>query len=640
MNMLRAAICSLAILKVNWDEEKKDYIENFVPLVAECIRISKEDVISISELQKEMLSLFGKDIPQNVVKSIVIRLKNRGYINQINRVYSPNRERLETLNFNHIQSKVITSYEKFVNGLIDYCKEQHQLEWSFEEAEKHLIAFLRNEGINIISKKYLGSSFFETKKFTTKSGYILGEYVQYIKSNDAENCIFLDTIAKGNMLANAVYFSDYKINKKNFKNTIIYFDTPFLIFALGYAGDERRNPCTELLNLCYRSGADLGCFRHTVSEIRGILSACASKLRNGCFSDGYGETVEYFIQKKLTGSDIEIFSQRIEEDLLSLRIKVIDSPSFELNYSIDENKFEEELKKNINYRNQQALQRDINSISSIVQLRKGNEYDHLENCKALFITTNVALAYTVINFFRTDYPNSFPFCLSDYEFTTLIWLKDPQKAPDLPLKRIIADSYASMQPSEKLWEKYIQEIDRIEQLGVFNPDDIFLLRYSLEAKSALMFKTYGDEDSVSNVTVAEILDIIRDKIKGDLKSEIEKERNLRNQAETRSDGFIQKEINRVKKLETRAFKISNRVVIILKGISTLLLIIGFSYSFPWHLPTFDNFLFSYALSIIFLLLLVISVLNIRFGTTLESMFRKLELYLCDKILSYLISIAE
>ena len=48
--MSEHVITSLAILKANWDKGL-DYIENFVPFVAECLRTAPQDEVSLPELQ-------------------------------------------------------------------------------------------------------------------------------------------------------------------------------------------------------------------------------------------------------------------------------------------------------------------------------------------------------------------------------------------------------------------------------------------------------------------------------------------------------------------------------------------------------------------------------------------------------------
>ena len=50
---ITAPMISLAMLKVHWDTRRKDYIDNFVPMVAECIRTSEHDVVSIPALPRE-----------------------------------------------------------------------------------------------------------------------------------------------------------------------------------------------------------------------------------------------------------------------------------------------------------------------------------------------------------------------------------------------------------------------------------------------------------------------------------------------------------------------------------------------------------------------------------------------------------
>jgi phospholipase C len=60
-----SAAINYAILMVN-DQENKDYYDNFVPMVIESINRSPNEIISINEVQKDMINHFGLDIPLNV----------------------------------------------------------------------------------------------------------------------------------------------------------------------------------------------------------------------------------------------------------------------------------------------------------------------------------------------------------------------------------------------------------------------------------------------------------------------------------------------------------------------------------------------------------------------------------------------
>jgi hypothetical protein len=85
--MSKATIASLAILKVNWDHLKKDYIENFVPMIVECIRLSDQDVIALPGLQEALQKEFGLCLPLNPIRQILQRAAKHGYLKRQGAVF-------------------------------------------------------------------------------------------------------------------------------------------------------------------------------------------------------------------------------------------------------------------------------------------------------------------------------------------------------------------------------------------------------------------------------------------------------------------------------------------------------------------------------------------------------------------------
>jgi len=80
--MTGQVITSLAILKVNWDRGH-DYIKNFVPFVAECLRTAPQPEVSLPELQTAIHDTFGLRIPQGALKTILRRAVRSGYAKPI-----------------------------------------------------------------------------------------------------------------------------------------------------------------------------------------------------------------------------------------------------------------------------------------------------------------------------------------------------------------------------------------------------------------------------------------------------------------------------------------------------------------------------------------------------------------------------
>lgn len=627
--MTNQAIISLAILKVNWDVLGKDYFENFVPLVAECIRISQNDVVSLPDLQVELQKQFGLTIPQNAIKSILGRLQKRGYIHAENKVYQRNNDKLDELNFHNIQQKVLRMHEAVIAHLTKFCKDRFGITWSLEDAESAFQSYIEENQLPIVSfSKGVTPIIYSLLQPIKGSKYIVGAFIQHLQDTFASDFEYLETIVKGNLLANAIFLADPNQVSRKFRKTEVYFDTSFLIFALGHAGKARKAPCLELLELLYENGAELKCFKHTVDEVRGVLEACAHRIRHKQLREAYGPSIEYFISAGFTASDIELLLINLERDLASQRIRVVEKPAYISEYVIDEKKFSDMLIRNISYHNLQAPQRDVDSVSAIMRLRRGQEFFFLEECKALFVTTNNALVRFSRDFFYQESTlGAVPPCLPDYVLTNLLWLKKPLKAPDLPRKKVIADYYAAIQPEERLWVRYLAEIDKLEQIGRFTADDYYLLRYSLEAKSALMEITLGEEAVFTEGTPMEILTLVRSQIQQEKDAEISKQIELRKAAEKEVENVNARDRDRLSQIKFRSQQYAKFIAKMLQYIGLIALIVGTISTFPWNLPTLNEKPFSYLLPLIQIGLLILSIGNLMFGTTLESCIRKVEIKL-------------
>jgi len=163
--MISPTIISLAILKVNWDQLGKDYLENFVPTVAECIRLSRDDVVSVPSLQDRLQTQFGLRIPQNVINTILRRLKRKrhGYIRLENKAYIRNPEKLAQLKFHEIQQQVVRSYEHLINSLITFCSEKFGITYSVENAEAALLSYLEENQLFVVDAAGYGTVIPPTK---------------------------------------------------------------------------------------------------------------------------------------------------------------------------------------------------------------------------------------------------------------------------------------------------------------------------------------------------------------------------------------------------------------------------------------------------------------------------------------------
>jgi hypothetical protein len=625
--MNTSVLVSFAIIKSNYDLDK-DYLDNFVPFVAECIRVSGEDVINLKDVQDSMKILFGLNLPQNIIKILLKKLHKKRLLRIINGIYYPNSNLISQLNFRDVQGNVLRYHELLINDLISFCSTSYEINWSNEQAEEALISFINaNHLIVKDPERYVNIivNSDDSKEFKRSNKFIIASFIQYLYKRGSSGKEYLETIIKGNMLANSIYLPFHKGPSRNFDKTEIFFDTRFLIHALGYAGEARQAPCIELLELLYENGAELRCFDHTFDEILGILNACSHRIKTGHLKGYHGESLQYFIEKDYSAADIEIFMIDLKKNLENIGIFVTKKPEYIYEYNIDEDDLAHIIDTIIDYRTESPFIRDVDSISAIIRYRQGKEYYYIEDCPSIFITTNTRLFKASCKFYyKTASQGSIAPSLTDYTLTNILWLKQPNRAPDLPIKRIIADSYAAIQPSDSLFNKYLLQIDRLQESGEIDPNDAHLAMYSLHCKQALMNKTLGEEDALTEGTVREILDYVHCKIKEDLEKEIKQKDEEISQINLR-------ELERKKNIDDLAKKISRWATEIIGATILLTLIIGYIYSMPWGFPPVKSAMMQYSFAIVWILLIVFSILSNYFGTTIKNIKRRINNKIKSKV---------
>ena len=190
-----------------------------------------------------------------------------------------------------------------------------------------------------------------------------------------------------------------------------------------------------------------------------------------------------------------------------------------IEWSVDEATLEEQLLDAVRYPRREPMLHDLEALTGTFRLRQGRTPRRFENCRAIFITPNVPLALTARDFFNREVGEHWPVAITDDDFATLVWLKRPLAAPELPMRRVIADAYAALEPGLVSWETYLIEIDKLRANERISEADYFFLRYSGAAKDALMDETLGVTERISMDSVESFLE----KYKASIRSPLERE---------------------------------------------------------------------------------------------------------------------
>ncbi len=637
-------IASLAVLKVNWDHLKKDYIENFIPFIATLIKKNNYDVIDINTACSDFTKEFGLIIPYHPMLTVLTRTQKRGLIERDYGKFKPNKEKVAKFEFTGITEEQLRKQEKITKEFISFVKQNYSVELTREEAEAAFTSFLKDHDLDILFAAQ-DPTVLPPIKSSNEKKFLIYKFIKNAHESEPEIFRFIVDIAVGYILASAVLYNKFDKFVGKLKKINFYFDTRCILRLIGAEGKEKKEAYIEFFKTLSEEKGNLFLFQHTYEEMMGILEDALRWVENPRYDSSLASPVlRYFVENNYKSSDVERFIINVDRVLEENKIIKVDAPDPNKYkyYQIDEDKLHaaiveaykeqnpsfEELEK------RSAIQKDVKSIASIYRLRKGRKPKTIKEADSIFVTTNSGLSYANRRFESSEIgeDHNIPACLTDIFIGTLVWLQSPAKVLSLNEKKIIADCYAALQPNDTLIKKFLSEVEKLRHEKKISSDEYYLLRTHRVAMELLEEKTMGDPNNFTDKTSEEILEEIREGIRreGDEKYLKEKEQH----AETLSklDTATQEKEDIERKVEVKAEKISNTLGKILFIILVILFILGTAAQF------FPDFLNNHRLLRIILILItfLLGLLSVATGFNVKGFRDKIKIIIKNKIISWLI----
>lgn len=503
-------LTSFAILTANWEEHGVSYIHNFLPLVAHCLAVGGAEAASEADIQECLVSQFGLQLPRPVIKTILHRAAKEKLVVRKDNVYRPDVKALASYDLGKKRMDASRGLEALVDRFQSFLRDEYGLEIARDEGESVLLAFVAERSIPILRASIRGVGFEPELLSEQQYEVAVSQFITHLYQKDPTNFEFLEMAVKGSILASAMYLPDIGSMGRRISDLVVYLDTPLLLGLIGYTGGPGKEAASEFLDLLAKLGASLACFEHTIAETQNVLTSGAGHLRSISRRNSTVNVnpplVEYCIQNRITSTDLEIRSERLTDELLAMGIAIHKAPPYSVELSVDELALEEVLQGVVGYRHAGARLNDVRSLTAVYRARQGTDRRNLETARAIFTTPNAAVVRASRQFFReSPQGDRVPIAALEHELGTIAWLKRPVDAPDLPRRQLIADCYASGFPSEELWSRYLDEIERLDRDDKFSDEDYFTLRFGVEARRALMHETLGDADVFTSGTVQEVL---------------------------------------------------------------------------------------------------------------------------------------
>ena len=519
--MTGTSLVGYAILRANFNAGLPNYLDNFVEFVIDAVRMNHPDPVSADEVSRSVQQKFGITIPSLVAKSILKRGQRLGRVESA----SAGTYRCSAAEQRSGRS-ISADYDKFVrqqnelgDRLLAYAR-QHDLDPGHSlnrEACVRLVAeYMDVHALPLLRSAVQGAQL--PKRLQPGENYLVSSFVSDAHEGHDDVYTHLVEVAKGATLS-AVLRMDVSSLQASLSGLSIYLDAPIVIDVLGHHGEAARSASLELVSLAGSLGATVCVFAHTVREAKSVLSAAQSLLRTGVRVDENFRSAVYFLEVGMSPADIEVAIQRFDDDLKALGVRERPKPDTYYQHGLDEASLEGNIKAAVHYARGAALRYDVDSISAIHRLREGRTSERMDRARSVFVTSNSDLVRAA-NKSREE-THEFPLALVDSTLASLLWVRRPSLAEDLPAKKIAATAWAGMQPDPGRWLQYLGEVDKLEQRGELAREDAILLRLSSESKRELMREASGEPDRFAAVPPSQLVENIKNGLSAPLKTRLE-----------------------------------------------------------------------------------------------------------------------
>lgn len=511
----QSALVTVAMLSAFLSKDNKNYLDLITPFVLNLLPNKQGEKIDRSHILKELNSEYGfEDMPAHVLTSILSRVSKgtRGIVLKKNHEFFL-RSAFDSSKFKEDRLKMKELTEDIISSLLEYFKSKTSIKIiTLEESQKRLIIFLNYYGLSVIR------SIDDLKSVTIKTdqnNYHVARFILQEYKNDSHVFHKMLELVKGFLIYKSIYFFSSEQKKSiesKLKRTVFYFDTRLLIYALGYNREEDKLATRELIKLIRDNGGEVKTFNHNKDEVAGILTKYAKDRdsRNSL-------SLEFFNINCYEETDVLRLRGSIALDLERNYIETIDTPEYGTVSSDDlkdkgyldlkelKVKFEENLKYNGNIPKDASILNDVESVSAISRLRGKAKPCTIEDCKAIFVTTNSIIIRTLFDLYKDRFSKGeISFAINEVDLTAILWLKSFDKKTEIPCLKLLENAYAACCPSREVMDTFLEKVIQLENEGEISSEVALLMRTQHTIKNDILELTENDKSRISAETVRQV----------------------------------------------------------------------------------------------------------------------------------------
>ena len=611
-----ATLTSLAILRVNLEERRGDYLENLRPFIVQTLYTHSPEPVTDAIVADLIQKDFGLVIPRRTVQRVLRRLAGDAGVNLT--------ENLGKLQISgRLEDPGILSKRKVVEDEIrlvlkdikKYSQTTSKAISDDDEAVAVIAAFLAQFDITCLSAYERGTAIPDQSNSPREDIILTSDYVRYLQESDPNMFERFIVLVKGHMLANALMCPDLEDTPGSYDDVTFYLDTPLLVHWLGLESKQEKAAACELVNMVRGLGGDFSVFTHTLDELENVINGAAEQIADG---NPMSTIARESTRRRTTGVELRLAANRVESSLQQGEIVAELTPPYDAEFQVDENELGLLLDERVGYRSDVSKSHDINSVRSVYSVRRNIPARSLETSKAVLVTSNGTFAEAAWHYGRSHYSSRHvSTVITDFSLANMPWLKTPVEADNVPITQLLAFSYAALRPPNGLWQRYLTEIDKLQHEGVISEDEHSLLRSYELANHELMHLTLGEDAAFKQETVTQTVERVTRRFTREADERLQKEEE-EHRATSES---LKEEIDHTQRVRIKVSSICNLVAGIvawvISGALATLILLGLNAT---RLLISDSHpVLTWLMLIAAATLIVLTVTNLLFGSSVKDL---------------------
>lgn len=506
-------LATVALLKVYYDE-RRDYIGMFLPFVIDVIRGHESDDFEMEEIRAGLVLKHGFNVPGAVLQTILKRIARKRGVRREGGRYFRNPLFLGDGDLSRAQADIEREHAAVSERFLSFASSKNIVVDGEEAALGLLLRFLEENHVAIIVDSSPTAGILSSANMSHRESAVVAAFLQQIFRSDPEVTKYVLRMLEGLVLSNTLLLKDIALATRKFSNLTVFFDTGFLLHALGLAGEAAQVLSRETLDLLRATNARLAVFERTIDEIKRILSVYERHLRtpSGILSLRPTDVTSHLLRSRYSPSDVAEVVALLETNLGDLGFKIKPYPQHESRFTLDEQDLTKRLQRTDGSPEHRVIH-DVDCTAAILTLREGSTTDFLEDARAIFATNSNSVVSTVADWYRSNGARGVAPAIHIRGLSNVAWLKKPNLAGQLKQAELVAACSAALHPDEKTWNAFVRQLKKLKEAGALTSDEsVAIVVQGLTEPRLIELEGEGDKDAD---TISEIIE----RVKADYKKE-------------------------------------------------------------------------------------------------------------------------